>query len=63
MKPKTGFQLVQAVLFMLAIMCGGLLLLPGSEVIEQAACLPRDVSAPAPYGGLLQLPASQGCPG
>lgn len=38
MKPKTGFQLVQAVLFMLAMMCGALLLSLGSGVVDRAEC-------------------------
>jgi hypothetical protein len=40
MKTKTGVQIVQAVLVMLAMICG-MLLLPGNEVRSATECDPQ----------------------
>gem|GEM_PF-4410825 len=42
-KTKTGFQILQAVLIMLAMVCG-MLLLPGNEVHSGTDCTTQDES-------------------
>jgi hypothetical protein len=61
MKPKTGFQLVQAVLFMLAMMCGALLLSLGSGVVDRAECFSSNAHGAAPSMSWLSLTSSQSC--
>lgn len=39
MKPKPESRFVQAVLLMLVMLCGGVLLLPGSDYSRQTACM------------------------
>jgi hypothetical protein len=43
MKTKTGFQILQAVLIMLAMVCG-MLLLPGNEVQSETDCAAQNES-------------------
>ena len=45
MKPKTGFQLVQAVLFMMAMLCVGVMLLPGDDIYKRTDCLSQETPA------------------
>lgn len=43
MKTKTGYQILQAVLVMLAMVCG-LLLLPGNETHSETGCTTQNES-------------------
>lgn len=58
MKTKAGSQLVQAVLFMLAMVLG-LLLLPGKYIQGDAECPTGEVTEPAAWTPLAQ-PGSAG---
>ncbi|MGD8312955.1 MAG: hypothetical protein PVJ66_10200 [Gammaproteobacteria bacterium] len=53
MKSKTGVQIVQAVLVMLAIICG-MLLLPGNEVRSASECTTHNEVETGPLAGWLQ---------
>jgi hypothetical protein len=61
MKPKPESRFVQAVLLTLAMLCGGALLLPGSDYSRQTACMAGETDMFFQQGNESRLAARDTC--